>query len=285
MPSANTLVRWVNENAFAFILQARPCPTFGRPVHLRGSPHRLQPDTSPHALRIPPHDGHPALRVLRSSGSRSALVCFRLSPSCPFRHLHTFHSSRPARHYPRFWIRRSSFERRRDLNPPDQRAAQRTVRPPPTPCSASLLRFRVPPLYASLPDEVASAGPNRVSPVVSMRCLCVLPPCTPSRRSRFTLEACWTVGRLRLQGTGSPREELQLNWRNRPQGYTDDRTFKWPLHGARATTRSSPNQIMAELWRDFMTHAGFKASSRSAHWKQFRCSFKEDQKRRLGRRP
>ena len=30
----------------------------------------------------------------------------------------------------------------------------------------------------------ASAGPNRVSPVVLMRCLCVLPPSTPSRRSR-----------------------------------------------------------------------------------------------------
>jgi hypothetical protein len=26
MPSANTLVRWVNENAFAFIRQARPSP-------------------------------------------------------------------------------------------------------------------------------------------------------------------------------------------------------------------------------------------------------------------
>src|SRR6202521_5533952 len=52
----------VNESAFAFIVQARPCPTFGRPVHLRGSPHRLQPDTSPHALRIPPRDRHPALR-------------------------------------------------------------------------------------------------------------------------------------------------------------------------------------------------------------------------------
>src|ERR1019366_3493903 len=33
--SANTLVRWVNENAFAPILRARPGPTFGRPVHLR----------------------------------------------------------------------------------------------------------------------------------------------------------------------------------------------------------------------------------------------------------
>ena len=33
--SANTLVRWVNENAFAPIVRARPGPTFGRPVHLR----------------------------------------------------------------------------------------------------------------------------------------------------------------------------------------------------------------------------------------------------------
>ena len=33
VPSANTLVRWVNENAFVFIVQTRPCPTFGRPVY------------------------------------------------------------------------------------------------------------------------------------------------------------------------------------------------------------------------------------------------------------
>ena len=32
VPSANTLVRWVYENAFAPIVRARPCPTFGRPV-------------------------------------------------------------------------------------------------------------------------------------------------------------------------------------------------------------------------------------------------------------
>ena len=32
VPSANTLERWVNENAFAPIVRARPCPTFGRPV-------------------------------------------------------------------------------------------------------------------------------------------------------------------------------------------------------------------------------------------------------------
>ena len=36
---------------------------------------------------------------------------------------------RPARHYPRFWIWRSSSERPRDFNPPEQRAAQRTQSP------------------------------------------------------------------------------------------------------------------------------------------------------------
>ena len=80
MPTANTLVRWVNENAFAFIVQARPCPTFGRPVHRRGSPHRLRPGTSPHTLRIPPHDGHPVLRSPARSGFRFTLAVssFRL---------------------------------------------------------------------------------------------------------------------------------------------------------------------------------------------------------------
>ena len=80
MPSANTLVRWVNENAFAFKVQARPCPTFGRPVHRRGSPHRLRPGTSPHTLRIPPRGGHPVLRSSSSGGFRSALAVsgFRL---------------------------------------------------------------------------------------------------------------------------------------------------------------------------------------------------------------
>jgi hypothetical protein len=80
VPSANTLVRWVNENAFAPIVRARPCPTFGRPVRHWGSPHRLRPGTSPHALRIPPRGGHPALQSPASGGSRSALAVsgFRL---------------------------------------------------------------------------------------------------------------------------------------------------------------------------------------------------------------
>jgi len=80
VPTANTLVRWVDENAFAPIVRARPCPTFGRPVRPWGSPHRLRPGTSPHTLRIPPRDGHPVLRSSASGGSRSALAVsgFRL---------------------------------------------------------------------------------------------------------------------------------------------------------------------------------------------------------------
>ena len=74
VPTANTLVRWVNENAFAPIVRARPCPTFGRPVHRRGSPHRLRPGTSPHTLRIPPHGGHPVLRSNAESGFRFTLA-------------------------------------------------------------------------------------------------------------------------------------------------------------------------------------------------------------------
>src|SRR5215831_11317626 len=66
-------------------------------------------------------------------GFRSALACFRLSLSCPFRLLHTLHLLRPARHYPRVRIQRSSSERQRDFNPPEQRAAQRTLRPFPSP--------------------------------------------------------------------------------------------------------------------------------------------------------
>jgi hypothetical protein len=112
VPSANTLVRWVNESAFVSIVQTRPCPTFGRPVHLRGSPHRLRPGSSPHAFRIPSRDGHPALR-------RTNFIL------------------RPARHYPRFWIWPSSSECQKDFNLPEQRAAQHTLWGSPT------LRLRI----------------------------------------------------------------------------------------------------------------------------------------------
>ena len=59
------------------------------------------------------------------------LGCVQLSPACPFRYLHTCHL-RPARHYPRLWIRPPSSGGRRDFNPPDQCAAWRTLLPHPT---------------------------------------------------------------------------------------------------------------------------------------------------------
>ena len=114
-------------NAFAPIVRARPVPTFGRPVHLRGRPHRLRPGTSPQALRIPPRDGHPALRSFSRAGSRSPLAVSRF----PLRA--RLELSIPVSHFgqrgitPASWIRRSSSERQRDFNPPDQCAARRTL--------------------------------------------------------------------------------------------------------------------------------------------------------------
>ena len=83
VPPANTLVRWVNENAFALEVQARPCPTFGRPVHHWASPlitaRYFSSSPSDSILRYS-LDGHPALRSTASSGSSSALAVssFRL---------------------------------------------------------------------------------------------------------------------------------------------------------------------------------------------------------------
>jgi hypothetical protein len=88
-------------NAFAPIVRARPCPIFGRPVH----------------PGFPPIDYSPIL-LLKPFG-------FRITPDT----LSSTEISRwPARHYPRLWIQRPSSERRRDFNPPDSCAAQRTLR-------------------------------------------------------------------------------------------------------------------------------------------------------------
>jgi hypothetical protein len=89
-------------NAFAPIVRARPCPIFGRPVH----------------PGFPPVDYSPIL-LLKPFG-------FQITPDT----LSSSEISRwPARHYPRLWIQRPSSERRRDFNPPDSCAAQRTLRP------------------------------------------------------------------------------------------------------------------------------------------------------------
>src|SRR6202140_1020714 len=90
-------------NAFAPIVRARPSPIFGRPVH-QGSP---------------PFDYSPIL-LLKPFG-------FRITPDT----LSSIGLRRwPARHYPRLWIQHPSSECRRDFNPPDSCAAQRTLRSP-----------------------------------------------------------------------------------------------------------------------------------------------------------
>src|SRR6185312_13280569 len=99
-------------NAFAPIVRARPDPIFGRPVH----------------QGFPPIDYSPIL-LLKPFG-------FQITPDT----LSSSEISRwPARHYPRLWIQRPSSERRRDFNPPDSCAAQRTLRTSPPPQGASVL--------------------------------------------------------------------------------------------------------------------------------------------------
>jgi hypothetical protein len=73
--------------------------------------------------------------------------------SCPFRVRHG-RVPQPTRRYPRLWIRRPSSERPRDLNPPDQNAAQHTLWDAPNP--------RRPSRSASLPSRTDTI----VSPVV-----------------------------------------------------------------------------------------------------------------------
>jgi hypothetical protein len=134
VPSANTLIRWVDERRLRPHSAGSTWPHLWPTGSSRGGPHRLRPGTAPHALRIPPRGGHPALRVTRG-GSRSPLAVsgFRLRARLGFS---IPSSPRPARNYPRFRIRHPSSGRRRDLNPPDHHAAQRTLRTSPTPETA-----------------------------------------------------------------------------------------------------------------------------------------------------
>src|ERR1700737_4037781 len=105
-------------NAFAPIVRARPNPIFGRPVH-QGSP---------------PFDCSPIL-LLKPFGFRIAPDTLSSSGFCRWL----------ARHYPHLWIQRPSSERRRDFNPPDSCAAQRTLRtsPPPQGAQPALTGLRL----------------------------------------------------------------------------------------------------------------------------------------------
>jgi len=98
-------------NAFASIVQARPCPTFGRPVRPGAAPSTTAryfsaypSDSASRRTPCPPKHVERRLQV--------GLGCIRLSPSCPHRRLHTFLSLRPARRYP-CCRRRESADKRR----------------------------------------------------------------------------------------------------------------------------------------------------------------------------
>jgi hypothetical protein len=129
--------------------------------------------------------------VRRKSGCRSTLACIQLSLLCLFRLLHTFLSLRPARRYSRFRIRRSSSERRRDFNPPEQRAAQRTLRHSPTSPERSRPPFGLGPLRTGL---AVLAKTSRRSPGSRACCFsaCAGSQTTQDRsiHSRFTWLPC-----------------------------------------------------------------------------------------------
>ena len=82
--------------------------------------------------------------------------CPSFPTSCPCRVRHG-RVPQPTRHYPHLWIHRPSSERSRDFNPPDQNAAQHTLRGAPTP--------RRPSCRASLP----SLGGTTAAPVFRSR--------------------------------------------------------------------------------------------------------------------
>jgi len=91
----------------------------------------------------------------------------------PYRPAHTLADLRPARHYPRFRIWHPSSRHQRDFNPPEQRAAQRTLwRGLTSPNRASL---------ASTP-RLPNAGPHTVTALANpeiSRFPCKRHPCMP----------------------------------------------------------------------------------------------------------
>lgn len=72
------LVRWVDENAFAPIVRARPCPIFGRPVHRWGGPLDYGP-----VLLLMPFGFHLTMDTLPSGcpSTERELRCFPLAVS------------------------------------------------------------------------------------------------------------------------------------------------------------------------------------------------------------
>src|SRR5271170_4697600 len=129
-------------SAFAPIVRARPNPIFGRPVH-QGSP---------------PIDYSPIL-LLKPFG-------FRIAPDT----LSSDENLVGQRGItPRLWIQRPSSERRRDFNPPDSCAAQRTLRasPPPQrarPVAARLQAWRTSGMFNGQGAHSRGGGPTPALP-------------------------------------------------------------------------------------------------------------------------
>ena len=120
-----------------------------------------------------------------SWGLQVHLGCVRLSPACPCRCLHTCHL-RPARHYPRLWIRPPSSGDRRDLNPPDHCAAWRTIRASPPPWPA-----RPCPHGSSVGACHAAGRASRVASIPLFHACCRHYPGGTGRCSRRSLPDRW----------------------------------------------------------------------------------------------
>ena len=164
---------------YLILLSKNPVPytIVGRPVHHGISPSiaaryfsSCPSDSTSRWTPCPPRPGRCSLPPTLGCLACSFAPRFQASASLDLTLGFHLYDQRPARHYPRFRIRRPSSERRRDLNPPDLSAAQRTVWAPPTPQPGLSSHFAGPPLIGSLTPGV-TRRPGGVSPVPKLALL------------------------------------------------------------------------------------------------------------------
>src|SRR6516165_11113995 len=95
VPPANTLIRWVDERRLRLHSAGSTLPHLWPTGSSRGGP----PSITARYFSSCPSDSTsrwtPCPPGTASGGFRSALICIRLSPSCPFRLLHTYLSPGP----------------------------------------------------------------------------------------------------------------------------------------------------------------------------------------------
>ena len=148
----------------------------------------------------------------------SPWLCPSFPTSCPCRVRHG-RAPQPTRHYPRLWIHRPSSGRPRDLNPPDQNAAQHTLWRPPTPDRGGH-GYGFPPPVGPTPC-LGVRPPDRVSQVP--RFICRRPPSPTTPESPTAASArCFAAGvRLHLiweVGHSHLRIEAETGSRSRHYG-------------------------------------------------------------------